>query len=157
MAISNKRVDTCKLLLDAGADLMRTAGENSYLFWAAFTDTDPAIVEMLLARGAKVGLRATHEGVDVARRRAQPDVVALFERALAGATSDMRRTVDRVRPVVKPGVIEAGTSVRVVGGAFSNMSGTVEEALSDSRFRVAVAVFGRPVRVDLERSDVEVR
>ena len=84
------------------------------------------------------------------------DVVALVERAISGATSDMRRTVDRARPEVKPGVLEPGASVRIVGGAFSNMSGTLEDALSDGRFKVRVNVFGRPVMVDLERSDVQV-
>jgi len=51
-----------------------------------------------------------------------------------------------------------GDEVRVVGGAFANFSGTVQEVNADKqKLKVKVSIFGRPTPVELNFSDVEKR
>lgn len=153
LSISRSRVASFRLLTAAGADVRRGQAEKDYLFWAVFGDADPAIVEMLLARGLEV----TAEHLEVAKRRAKADVVAVVERALAEGTAGLRRDVDAVRvPRSEAPALAAGVAIEVVAGAFQRTRGTVVEVLPSGSVRASLSVFGREVVMELAPTDVAV-
>lgn len=80
LAITKKRVQSCKILIEKGADTHARQAEKGYLFWAAFSNTDPAIVQMLLEAPGGPPEPITPELLAVAKRRASPELVALLER-----------------------------------------------------------------------------
>ena len=59
--------------------------------------------------------------------------------------------------VVVPDVsYEVGQQVRVKSGAFANFTGEVEEVNTDKRkIKLSVSIFGRPTRVEVDFSEVE--
>lgn len=151
LSISRSRVASFRQLAEAGADLHRGHDGKDYVFWAVFGDADPAIVEMLVARGLEV----TAEHLEVARRRAKPDVVALVERALAEGTAGLRRDVDAVRsPRSEAPALAAGVAIEVLAGPFQRTRGTVVEVLESGSVRASLSVFGREVVLELAATDV---
>ncbi len=57
------------------------------------------------------------------------------------------------RPMVQ---FEMGEEVRVIGGAFANMKGTVEEVNEGrGKLKVTVNIFGRPTPLELDFTEVE--
>jgi transcriptional antiterminator NusG len=59
--------------------------------------------------------------------------------------------------VIQPDVnYEVGQQVRVKSGAFANFTGEVEEVNTDKRkIKLSVSIFGRPTRVEVDFSEVE--
>jgi transcription termination/antitermination protein NusG len=72
---------------------------------------------------------------------------------ITGVQSSM--TEGKVKPKAKV-VFEAGDTVRVVDGPFSNFSATVEEVKPDKqKVKVLVSIFGRATPVELDFTQVE--
>lgn len=74
-------------------------------------------------------------------------------REITGVQSSM--TEGKAKPKAKV-VFEAGDTVRVVDGPFSNFSATVEEVKPDKqKVKVLVSIFGRATPVELDFTQVE--
>lgn len=67
--------------------------------------------------------------------------------------NQVKEGVERPKPSV---TFEIGENVKVSDGPFATFAGQVEEVDEErSRLKVAVMIFGRPTRVDLEFAQVE--
>jgi transcription termination/antitermination protein NusG len=75
------------------------------------------------------------------------------EREITGVQTNM--TEGKVKPKARV-VFEAGDSVRVIEGPFSNFSATVEEVKTDKqKVKVSLSMFGRATSVELDFAQVE--
>lgn len=67
--------------------------------------------------------------------------------------NQVKEGVERPKPTV---TFEVGENVKVADGPFATFAGQVEEVDEErARLKVAVMIFGRPTRVDLEFAQVE--
>ena len=79
--------------------------------------------------------------------------IAISEAEAMRILSQVKEGVERPKPSV---TFEIGENVKVADGPFATFAGQVEEVDEErSRLKVAVLIFGRPTRVDLEFSQVE--
>jgi transcription termination/antitermination protein NusG len=77
----------------------------------------------------------------------------ISEREVQAIMQQIQEGVEKPRPKV---MFEAGESVRVIDGPFTDFNGTVEEVnYEKSKLRVSVAIFGRSTPVELEFGQVE--
>lgn len=150
LATSRSRVTSFGLLVAAGADVTQRYADRDLLFWAVFSDADPAIAERLMA----AGIAPTPEHLDVARRRAGRDVRELLARGTSEGKGTFRHDAPPVRTTAPPAVTK-GATVRVTTGAFTGAQGTVVELTAETRtVKVALVVFGQTMSVELPEADV---
>jgi len=77
----------------------------------------------------------------------------ITDKEVEGILHQIQEGVEKPRPKVS---FEAGETVRVIEGPFSDFNGTVEEVNYDkSKLRVSVLIFGRATPVELEFGQVE--
>ena len=79
--------------------------------------------------------------------------VPISEAEAARIMHQVQEGIERPKPSVS---FEVGEQVRVSEGPFASFNGVVEEVDdARSRLKVAVSIFGRPTRVELEMGQVE--
>lgn len=156
-AMNQGRLQSLRILLQAGADPSYLPGieelpnvpTKDYLYWAAFGDCDPSVVEQMLVACERVGITPTQEILEVARRKARPATLQLFERWVAGDRSPYV-AVETLNAPLGP-----GDSVLV---KTTNTPGTIEAAIDGtSRFWILVSAFGRSMRIQVEGNELERR
>ena len=57
--------------------------------------------------------------------------------------------------LLPPDTLDAGTSVRIMSGAFANWIGEVEAMRPDERYILLINMMGRQVRTDVSRTEVQ--
>lgn len=77
----------------------------------------------------------------------------ISEKEVQSILDQMREGVEKPKPKV---LFEAGETVRVIDGPFTDFNGTVEEVNYDkSKLRVSVMIFGRATPVELGFGQIE--
>lgn len=86
LAISKNRVESCKILVDNGADLSFKEMDKSYLWWAIFSNASIEIVEVLLRKSTNpeapivaLSTEELAELIDRAERKSSKEVVDLLK------------------------------------------------------------------------------
>jgi transcriptional antiterminator NusG len=84
---------------------------------------------------------------------AENKAIPISEAEAMRILNQVKEGVERPKPSVS---FEVGEQVKVSDGPFATFAGQVEEVDEErARLKVAVMIFGRPTRVDLEFSQVE--
>ena len=84
---------------------------------------------------------------------AENKAIPISEAEAMRILNQVKEGVERPKPSV---TFEVGENVKVSDGPFATFAGQVEEVDEErTRLKVAVMIFGRPTRVDLEFSQVE--
>jgi len=84
---------------------------------------------------------------------AENKAIPISEAEAMRILNQVKEGVERPKPSVS---FEVGEQVKVSDGPFATFAGQVEEVDEErTRLKVAVMIFGRPTRVDLEFSQVE--
>lgn len=154
LAIVKGRIRSVRALLAAGADPRVRHSEHDYLYWAAFADAPPPVVEALLAACERAGITPSEQTLSVARSRARPETVALLERWRAGERAP--HFADATDSERDPDALAPGDRVRVKSGPFATSKGVVASLVEGtSKLVVTVSVFGRDVDATLDRAELE--
>ena len=84
---------------------------------------------------------------------AENKAIPISEAEAGRILNQVQEGVERPKPAIN---YEIGENIKVSDGPFASFAGQVEEVDEErSRLKVAVMIFGRPTRVDLEFSQVE--
>ncbi len=84
---------------------------------------------------------------------AENKAIPISEAEASRILNQVQEGVERPKPSV---TYEIGENIKVSDGPFASFAGQVEEVDEErARLKVAVMIFGRPTRVDLEFSQVE--
>jgi transcription termination/antitermination protein NusG len=84
---------------------------------------------------------------------AENKAIPISEAEAMRILNQVKEGVERPKPSVS---FEVGEQVKVADGPFATFAGQVEEVDEErARLKVAVLIFGRPTRVDLEFAQVE--
>ena len=84
---------------------------------------------------------------------AENKAIPISEAEAMRILNQVKEGVERPKPTVS---FKVGENVKVSDGPFATFAGQVEEVDEErTRLKVAVMIFGRPTRVDLEFSQVE--
>jgi hypothetical protein len=86
LALTSNRLESCKILMDNGADLSFKEMEKSYLWWAIFSNANKEIVEVLLRKStnpdapiAPLSTEELEDLMDIAERKSSKEVVDLLK------------------------------------------------------------------------------
>jgi len=79
IAITCHRLQSCRLLIEAGADIFHRDMDKGYVFWAVYSNAPLELVEFLLGLSAGPIEPVTEELLHYAKRKSSPQVLALLE------------------------------------------------------------------------------
>lgn len=86
LAITKNRIESCKILIENGADLSYREMDKSYLWWAIFTGASIEIVQLLLRKSTEpqapideLPEEELQDLIERAERKSSPEVVELIK------------------------------------------------------------------------------
>jgi hypothetical protein len=87
LAITKNRIESCKILIENGADLSYREMDKSYLWWSVFTGASIEIVQLLLRNSSdpqapiiELSSEELEDLIDRAERKSSEEVVELLKK-----------------------------------------------------------------------------